>query len=111
MVARDPEISDRSTRLYFSPAEIRTDGEWQPAEGNALLFVPRTSTYRYGDQLRVTGELDTPPQLNDFDYRGYLAHQGIYSTMLYPDIEIEARGAGFKPLALIYELRANLAVN
>jgi len=109
MVARDPEISDRSTRLYFSPAEIRTDGEWQPAEGNALLFVPRTSTYRYGDQLRVTGELDTPPQLNDFDYQGYLAHQGIYSTMLYPDIEIEARGAGFKPLALIYELRANLA--
>jgi len=109
IIARDPEISDRSTRLYFSVSETRADGEWQPVEGNALLIVPRVSTYKYGDRLQVTGEMETPPQLNDFDYRGYLAHQGIYSTILYPDIEIEARGLGFKPLSLIYELRASLA--
>ena len=109
VVARDPEISDRSTRLYFSVSETRTDGAWQPVEGNALLIVPRVSTYKYGDRLRVTGEMETPPQLNDFDYRGYLAHQGIYSTILYPDIKIEARGLGFKPLSWIYELRASLA--
>jgi len=109
IIARDPEISDRSTRLYFSVSETRADGEWQPVEGNALLIVPRVSTYKYGDRLQVTGEMETPPQLNDFDYQGYLAHQGIYSTILYPDIEIEARGLGFKPLSLIYELRASLA--
>ncbi len=110
MVARDPEISDRSTHLYFQAAEIGTGEEWRPVAGKALLFVPRTSDYEYGDILRVTGELETPPQLNDFDYGGYLAHQGISEncTMLYPDIEIEARGAGFKPLAGIYELRASL---
>ncbi|KPK21577.1 MAG: hypothetical protein AMJ70_06790 [Dehalococcoidia bacterium SG8_51_3] len=61
--------------------------------------MPRISTYKYGDQLQVTGEMETPPQLNDFDYRGYLAYQGIYCTMLYPDIKIEARGLGFKPLS------------
>ena len=109
VVARDPEISDRSTRLYFSAMEIHNEDKWQPSEGNALLFVPRQVTYKYGDLLRVTGELETPPPLNDFDYRGYLAHQGIYSTMLYPEIEIEEHGVGFKPLAWIYELRASLA--
>ncbi|MGB2878494.1 MAG: ComEC/Rec2 family competence protein [Dehalococcoidales bacterium] len=109
IIARDPEISDRSTRLYFSVSETRTDGEWQSVEGNALLIMPRVSTYKYGDRLQVTGEMETPPQLNDFDYRGYLAHQGIYSTILYPDIKIEARGLGFKPLSWIYELRASLA--
>ncbi len=109
VVARDPEISDRSTHLYFSATEIHTGSEWRPVEGNALLFLPRYSTYKYGDQLHVTGKLETPPQLDDFDYRGYLAHQGIYSTMLYPGIEIEARGAGFRPLAWIYELRTGLA--
>jgi len=108
MVARDPEISDRSTHLYFHATEIGTGEEWRPVAGKVLLFVPRISDYKYGDILLVTGELETPPQLNDFDYRGYLAHQGIYRTMLYPDIEIEARGAGFKPLAWIYELRASL---
>jgi len=109
MVARDPEISDRSTHLYFSASEIHAEGEWRPVEGNALLFVPRISKYKYGDQLCVAGELETPPQLNGFDYQGYLAHQGIYGTMLYPEIESEAHGAGFKPLAVIYELRASLA--
>ncbi len=109
VIARDPEISDRSTRLHFSAAEIHTEDEWRPVEGNALLFVPRYSTYKYGDQLHVTGVLETPPPLDDFDYRGYLAHQGIYSTMLYPQIEIKARGAASKPLAWIYELRAHLA--
>jgi competence protein ComEC len=108
-VYRDPIVGDRSTHLYFSAAEIRADGDWRPAEGNALLFVPRYADYEYGDRLRVTGELETPPQLDDFDYRGYLAHHGIGSTMLYPEVEIEARGAGFRPLAWIYQIRAGLA--
>jgi len=109
VVARDPEISDRSAHLYFSASEVIADGERRPVEGNALLFVPRHAAFKYGDRLCVTGELETPGQLNDFDYRGYLAHQGIYSTMLYPEIEIEAHGAGFKPLSWLYELRASLA--
>ena len=46
-----------------------------------LLFVPRYPEYEYGDVLRVTGKLETPTQLGDFDYKGYLEHQGIYATM------------------------------
>lgn len=109
VVARDPEISDRATRLYFAASEILIEGQWRAVGGNALLFVPRTATYQYGDRLHASGELVTPPPLDGFDYRGYLAHQGIRSTMLYPEVEIEARGAGFRPLAWIYELRASLA--
>jgi len=109
MVVRDPETSDRSTHLYFSASEVLANGEWRAVAGNALLFVPRHVIYKYGDRLRVTGEMETPQALNGFDYRGYLAHQGIHSTMLYPEIEIEAHGAGFRPLAWIYELRTSLA--
>ena len=57
------------------------------------------------------GELRTPPQLDDFDYRGYLAHQGIYTTILYPEIEVLDTGQGFKPLAWVYTLRSHLAQN
>ncbi|MBA7484156.1 ComE operon protein 3 [subsurface metagenome] len=59
--------------------------------------------------LLVTGELETPPQLDDFDYKGYLAHQGIYSTMLYPKIEILDRGQGTAPLQWVYSLRNRLS--
>ena len=44
--------------------------------------MPRYPAYDYGDVLQVTGKLEKPPQLDDFDYPEYLAQQGIYSTML-----------------------------
>jgi len=109
MVARDPEVRDKSTHLHLQATEIKTDQGWQEVEGTALLFVPRYPAYQYGDVLRVTGKPETPSQFNGFNYQGYLAHQGIYTTMLYPEIEIEARGKGFSPLAWIYSARNNIA--
>jgi len=109
IVNSDPEIKEKSTHLRLSTTEIRLNEEWQEVSGTALLFVPRYPTYSYGDVLLVTGKLETPPQLNDFDYKGYLAHQGIYSTMLYPEIEIVETGKGIKPLEWVYSLRNRLS--
>ena len=109
MVHTDPDVRDKCTHLRLSATEIEVDKEWQAVSGTVLLYVPRYPTYAYGDMLLVTGELETPPQLNDFDYRGYLEHQEIYSTMLYPKIEILDRGEGFKPLEWVYSLRNHLS--
>ena len=109
MVSADPEVRDKTTHLRLSATEIKADEKWQPVSGTALLFVPRYPTYDYGDVLRVAGKLETPPQLDDFDYKGYLAHQGIYSTMLYPGIEIVEKGKGFKPLEWVYSVRTRLS--
>ena len=92
MVNTDPEVRAKTTHLRLSATEIKLDEEWQKVSGTALLFVPRYPTCSYGDVLLVTGKLETPPQLDDFNYKDYLAHQGIYSTMLYPKIEIQERG-------------------
>lgn len=109
MIAGDPDVRDKNTRLILSAEAIRLDTGWREVEGKLLVFVPRFPAYRYGDVLRVTCELTTPPQLGDFDYRGYLAHQGIYATMFYPRIEVLDSGQGFKSLAWIYSLRGRLA--
>jgi len=109
MVDTDPEIRDKNTHIQLSATEIKPDEEWHQVSGTALLFVPRYPAYSYGDVLRVTGKLETPPQLNDFDYKGYLVHQGIYSTMLYPEIEVMETGKGFKPLEWVYSLRNRLS--
>ncbi len=109
MVKADPEVRDKSTHIRLSATEIKRDKGWQEVSGDALLFVPRYPTYEYGDVLLVKGKLETPPQLDDFDYEDYLAHQGIYSTMLYPEIEISERGKGVKPLEWVYSLRNGLS--
>jgi competence protein ComEC len=109
MVATDPEVRDKVTHLRLSADEIKVDNEWHEISGEALLFVPRYPAYDYGDELLVIGKLETPPQLDDFDYQGYLAHQGIYSTIRYPKVEVLETGKGFTPLEWVYSLRNRLS--
>ena len=109
IINTDPEVREKTIHLHLSATDIKLDEEWQKVSGTALLFVPRYPTYEYGDVLLMTGKLETPPQLDDFDYKDYLANQGIYSTMLYPKIEILEKGKGFKPLVWVYSLRNRLS--
>ena len=110
MIGRDPEVRDQTTHLHLRTREIKLDNGWQEITGTALLILPRyPNIYKYGDILHVTGDLKTPPQFDDFDYAGYLAHQGIYSTILYPKIEIKERGKGFKPLEWVYSVRGHVS--
>jgi competence protein ComEC len=116
MVSADPEVRDSSTHIRLSVSGINLGGEgeedWQELSGDVLLFVPRYPEYEYGDVLRVTGELESPTQLGDFDYQGYLEHQGIYATMYFyksEGIELLETGRGVKPLEWIYSLRKSLA--
>ena len=108
MVADEPDIRGGYCLLTFSANEINVAGG-KEVSGTALIRVPRYPAYRYGDVLRVTGELETPASFDDFDYKSYLARQGIYSVIYYPKIEVLARGKGFRPLQWLYSLREHLS--
>jgi len=111
MVAEEPEIRDRYCLLTFSAKAIIVDGEREEVSGTALVRVPRYPAYLYGDVLKITGELKNPPQFEDFDYKSYLARQGIYSFIYYPEVEVLGRGEGRKPLQVIYSLRERLSAS
>lgn len=109
IVSTDPDTRDKATQLRLSAEEIKLGEEWRKVSGTALLFVPRYPTYKYGDVLLVTGGLGTPRPIDDFDYEAYLARQGIYSLMIYPEIEMMERGKGLKPLAWVYSVRNRMS--
>jgi competence protein ComEC len=111
MVAEEPDVRDRYCLLTFSASGIIANGENKEVSGSTLIRVARYPTYRYGDLLKVTGELETPSQSGDFDYRTYLARQGIYSVMYYPVVEVLDHGQGSKPLEWIYSLRQRLSAS
>ncbi|OGN97211.1 MAG: hypothetical protein A2Z77_06495 [Chloroflexi bacterium RBG_13_51_36] len=111
MVTEEPDIRDRYCLLTLSASEITVSGESKEVWGSTLIRVPRYPVYHYGDVLKVTGELETPSQSEDFDYITYLARQGIYSLIYYPKIELLDRGQGVKPLQWIYSLREQLSVS
>ncbi len=109
VVSQAPDVRDKGTHLYLSHIAIKTSDGWEKVNGQALLFVPRYPEYKYGDELQAKGKLETPQAIDDFDYRGYLANQRIYSTMLSPKIDIVSTGGGFRPLAWIYAFRNRLS--
>ena len=102
VVAEEPEPKDSSMAFVLAAREI--DGE--RVKGNILVRTTRYPTYQYGDLLKMTGELEEPPgDLDGFDYRAYLARQGIYTTVYYPELEVLATGQGQQPLQWLYSLR------
>ena len=109
MVETEPELRDQAVNLRLSAREIAVDDRWEEVSGTVLIHTRRYPSYRYGDVLRVTGQLEEPPEFEEFNYRDYLARQGIHSTMLYPQIELLGAGQGFKPREWLYALRERLS--
>ena len=110
-VAQQPDIRDGYCLLTFSASELTVNGDSKEVSGAALIRVPRYPTYHYGDVLKIIGELERPPQFEDFDYETYLAHQGIRSVIYYPGVEVLHHGQGLKPLQWIYSLRERLSAS
>ena len=92
IVAADPDVRERTTKLTIKIHQI-IEGEniSRPIEGKVLVTTRRYPEYQYGDKLKITGKLETPKEIGDFDYPGYLAKDGIYSVAYWPQIELLER--------------------
>ncbi|MFU8796854.1 MAG: ComEC/Rec2 family competence protein [Dehalococcoidia bacterium] len=109
MVTEPPDVRDRFCLLTIAAEGVSVEGEYGQVSGKVLVRLPRYPVYRYGDILRMTGKLETPPELEDFDYAGYLADRGIHSIMYYPGVEILDRGQGAKLLQWMHSVRQSLS--
>ena len=66
---------------------------------------------RYGDRLTLTGGIESPPVFDDFDYREYLARQGVGAVVRFPALTLEGEGAGSPLLRRVFAVRATLSAS
>ena len=90
-VIKEPDIREKNIKLTIRPEKI---------EGKVLVTTSRYPEYQYGDKLKITGNLKTPLEFEDFNYKDYLAKDGIYSVIYWPEIEILDR-ENYRSLASI----------
>ena len=109
IISGPPEIQNTSAAFKFSAHKLIGKNDVVAVKGDALVRLPFYREFHYGDTLLITGKPETPSQFDDFDYRNYLAHQGIYSVINYPAVTVLSTGGGFTPLSWIYNLRDRLA--
>ncbi len=109
VVDDEPEVR-ASSRLYrLEVREVMRGGEWQPQTGGVLMRAPLFPRYEYGDLLEVSGKLETPPVLPDFDYRDYLLRQGITSLINYPQVRLLQHDQGSSIRSALIDARLSLS--
>ena len=108
VIDEEPQPRTTSTAYRLEVRATWSNGRWHPASGAVLMTVPQYPEYEYGDLVDVRAELTTPPVLEDFDYRAYLAQQGIGSLAEYPSVRVIAHDQGNATKAAIIDLRSDL---
>jgi len=105
-VSEPPEASGSSVRYVISAESLEKEkGNAQAVEGKVLLSLPLGFDFKYGDRLKVTGELIAPPAGSGGSWRDYLNHRGIYTYSQYGWVYRLESGGGNPLLALLYGLR------
>ncbi len=116
VIAEPPELDDARIRIRLKAENLRQaqSEEEEPAisvpvEGQLVARVQDAVAlgWRYGDRLRLEGWLETPPEFEDFSYKDYLAHQGIYSQFSVSNSWKVAEDQGNRLKGWIWDLRAH----
>ncbi len=107
VLVEPPDARDTYTNLRLRIEQLRRLDEtrFTPVEGLLLVRISTGTTLRYGDRLRIQGHIETPPENEDFSYRDYLAHQGIYSYMPSAKVSLLEHGHGNLILSALYDLQ------
>lgn len=82
-VVREPDIRSTNTKLTI-----------ETKEGRILITTGNYPEYNYGDVLEINGELEIPTVFEDFNYKNYLAKDGIYYVIYYPEIKLLEENKG-----------------
>lgn len=92
VVASPVETGARQTQSFTLAADSLDNYQTtRPATGllrvsaYAVATPSKSAPLRYGDSVRVRGRVESPPPATNpggFDYRAYLARQGVFSVMV-----------------------------
>ncbi|HCB01250.1 MAG TPA: hypothetical protein DEP19_02610 [Anaerolineae bacterium] len=105
------DYRDTYTNLTLRVEAVDTgDGDF-PVDGFILVRVFPNQIYEYGERLRIRGQLQTPPENEDFSYKDYLARQSIYSYVTKSEVTRLPGNNGNIISTQIYKLKSKLLEN
>lgn len=92
VIVKEPDVRETNVKLTLKLINKNGRDRISAISGKILVTVNKYPEYRYGDELKIKGKLQTPIVFDDFNYRGYLFNQGIVSVIYYPQVEVLAKG-------------------
>jgi competence protein ComEC len=105
IVCGEPDVRADKINLTIDSRQLTVDSRQLKVSGKVLLQLGRYPEYQYGDKLEISGKLKTPPELEDFSYKNYLARYGIYSLMYKPEVKLIGTREGNKFYTFILDIK------
>ena len=119
-ITSDPQAAGGASRFRIAVHRV-SDGPLAAEASGAVLVTANASIdlarlrdrphFRYGDRLMLTGVLEAPPVVDEFDYPAHLARQGIGTVMSFPEAVLLAEGQGNAFYQRLYSVRQRIAVS
>src|SRR5258706_626546 len=110
-LAEPPDYRNTYTNLKIKVAAVDSGSGDLPVSGLMLARVPENQIYGYGVRVRLRGQLETPPQDEEFSYRDYLAREGILSYMSMAEVTVLPGDDGGLYKTAVYKLKEKLLKN
>lgn len=85
-ITSEPEVSSDKQRFVFFAKKLNADPYAIDLADKILVTARLYPQYRYGDKLKIYGQIKKPENFSDFDYIAYLAKDSVFTTMFYPEI-------------------------
>lgn len=103
MIIDEPVRAGKNQRVVFRE---KTSG------ANILITARAYPEYRYGDVLKISGQVNRPENFSDdFDYAAYLAGQNIFHIMSFTEVELVERGRGSWFYAMLLKVKNEFSAN
>lgn len=106
VVVLPPDVRDTHVQVTVQSEQVDLTGSpRQDVSGRVLAYLPTGTAVHYGDRVRLWGQLQTPPEDEDFSYKDYLARQKVFSYMPYAAGEVLESGHGSPILRSLFSFR------
>jgi len=119
VVIDEPDIRENHTKLIVRLEKIIGEEAEQSLRTKALLVVESYPEFSYGDRIHSAGVLKKPQNFSSdedttgqsFDYISYLAKDGIFYQMFYPELELLAHNDGNPVRGFLFSFKQRLLTN
>ncbi|MBI2055463.1 MAG: ComEC family competence protein [Candidatus Sungbacteria bacterium] len=113
----DPALDGRLIfRGIISDEPVRTAGSQrfivreEKSGARVSVTARQHPEYRYGDALKIGGKIARPENFSrDFDYAAYLAKDGVFYVMSFPEVEFLEGGKGSRLYQLLFGIKGAFA--
>ncbi len=104
-LAKVLEVDERFDRRVILVVEARDKGVLE--RRTRITLYKERREFKVGDIVVAKGKLKVPENFNDFDYKGYLAKEGVSYVMISPSVEATSeRDADIR--SFLFDVRISL---